>query len=387
MIKEYYLHLFGGVSGEMDMFTGAGRLITATLMSGYGLQATTKKDLQSRVGWEITPGCFLGQRELAPNNRRIEIKFANLLVQYRKVSRVMNYQLDWSVLNGEWDFHVTSAIWKPLAQIYWMGKFLFGRNVIPEDTLALLRQRFSPECSGSDNGTLKNYFIMQFMKDIGLPVSSIEEVNLFSESLDDLPRMLTFGSFIISMNETENSPGFFALSSIIPQIFQLGDPIQDSAPLFRTFAQGAVGSSIGRAIPLAQSYYSTYGMGRPGIPTNPNRMPSHAREIIPLLFCRTDVTPARESVYNYTLIRGERFNTEYLTNLYVYMTAALLWEYHLFMTGEELFPLSVLSEARATHEWTEEEILSRLVNLSPANTKNCSVTQIVRFNLLRQQQV
>ena len=99
-------------------------------------------------------------------------------------------------------------------------------------------------------------------------------------------------------------------------------------------------------------------------------------------------TPQQEAQSNYSQVRGTSFNQEYLVgNIQTWLTAAVLWEYHLLLTGQPLFPLEALAAARQEKAWTPEYIQEALIYLNPANTKNCSVAQIARFNLERQLQV
>lgn len=394
MIQEYYLHALFGVNGEYDQSTSAGRIAIATLMSGFGLVASTKKDLQTRVGWRTTPGCFLGQKELSPDDHYCrnyeETKFAVALAPFRKVNRTMNYQLDWSILNGQWDFRATSPIWIVLAKIYWSGYFLFGRNVIPETALATMHERFNPDCEANNDkrAQLRNDFVMQFMKNINLPLHRITPQHLFSESTADRSRFDIFGSLVLGINFSENVPGFFAAGAMIPQIAPEGFVLRNIEERLGRFGETRAGKFRGNYMPLNKHYYYSFGIGSPALPNTASRMPGEGRNIIPLLFCNTNRTPQQEAESNYSQVRGQGFNTQYLVgNIQTWMTAALLWEYHLFLTGQPLFPLEALVAARTEKAWSEEQILNSLVYLNPANTKNCSVAQLIRFNLERQSQV
>lgn len=394
MIQEYYLHMFCGVNGEYDANTSAGRIAIATLMSGFGLNASTKKDLQDRVGWRTTPGCFLGQKELQPNDHYCrnyeETRFAVALAPFRKVNRTMNYQLDWSILNGEWNFDVTSPIWIPIAKIYWLGYMLFGRNVIPETAIAKMHERFSPRSADSDElrAQLRSPFIMQFMRNINLPLHRVERNHLFTGTDEPQSRFNIFGSLILGMNFVENSPGFYAAGAMIPVLAPAGTNLRNFEERLVNFENSRVGKFRSNYMPLGKNYYYNFGMGSPSIPNNPSRMPGEGRNILPLLFCDLNRTPQQEAASHYAQIRGQSFNVTLLMgNIQTWMTAAMLWEFHLMLTGQELFPLSALSLARTTKEWTEEHIINSLIYLNPANSKNSSVAQIVRFNLERQLQV
>lgn len=394
MIQEYYLHLLCGTNGEHDQSTGAGRLAIAALMSGFGLTASTKKDLQSRVEWSVTPGCFLGQKEIPDDSYYTrnypETQFAIRLLKFRKVNRTMNYQLDWSVLDGELNWTATSSIWINLAKIYWLGYFLFGRNVFPDFVMEKLRANWAPTVNSTENQrqVLKSHFVMQFLKNIGIDLSRITVPHIFTDRTDDLSRTQIFYSLVIAMNWTENAGGFFASGAMIPEVTPLRASFDNFADHIREYADSRPGRFSGNYMPLTQSYYYNFGMGRPQIPPTPGRMPTYGKDIIPLFFCDNSRTPEQERSSNYSQVRGDRFNVEYLAyNLQSWMIGALLWEYHLFLTGRELFPLAALTAARAERGWDLEYILSNIVHLTPANNKNCTVGQIVRFNLERQLQV
>lgn len=394
MIQEYYLHMFFGVNGEYDQQTGSGRIAIATLMSGFGLLASTKKDLQNRVGWRVTPGCFLGQKELLPTDHYCrnyeETRFAVALAPFRKVNRTMNYQLDWGILNGDWDFRMTSPIWIVLAKIYWAGKFMFGRNVISDASLTILRDRFNSQCEANEDkrAVLRNPFIMQFMKDINLPIHRVVENHLFTQSSEDRTRTDIFASLLFSSNHSENVPGFYTAGALIPLVTQPGFNLRNVEDVLGVFASSRVGRSRSNYMPLNKHYYYSFGMGSPSLPNNPSRMPNEGRNIVPLLFCDTTRTPQQEAQSNYSQVRGTSFNQEYLVgNIQTWLTAAVLWEYHLLLTGQPLFPLEALAAARQEKAWTPEYIQEALIYLNPANTKNCSVAQIARFNLERQLQV
>lgn len=394
MIQEYYLHMFCGVNGQNDGYTGAGRLAVAALMAGYGLNASTKKDLQTRVGWTATPGCFLGQQEIPLTDyavrRHDETKFALSLVPFRKVNRVMNYQLDWSVLDGEWDFRVTSPIWLNLAKIYWLGYFLFGRNVLPDYAIEKIRTRFSPECENNDlrRENLKCHYLMQFFKNLDLPVGAIRPVHLFSNSMEDLPREKVFASFALAINWYESSAGFFSLASLIPEYMRSGQLFNDMGSVFRDYVPSIVGRGTGQGIPLSQPYWSPFGMGAPSIPSSPSRLPTYCRDLIPLLFCNNERTPTEEAASGYRQVRGERINLEYIrSNRFAWITGALLWEHYLLLTGRELFPLAELSVAREGQGWTDEMLMETVTYLSPCNLKNMTSGQLIRFHLERQRQV
>lgn len=389
MIKEYYLHLFGGVNGENDAYTGAGRLIIAALMAGYGLQASTKKDLQTRIGWQVTPGCFLGQKEVSiDRGGHSETILAASLLQCKKLNRMMNYQLDWTALDDELDYRVSSSVWVVMAKIYWLGKFLFGFNVIPQEVLNQLRQRFNPSCNTAERGVLKSHFVMQFLKDIGIPVATITNIHLFTESETDVSRFDLFLSFLVSLNSSENVPGFYALAAAIPHLIPVGTSFDQIDRYLQPLTQSQVGRALNRQLPLCGNYYSTLGLGRPNLPNSLRSFPSEGRNIVPLLFANTELTPLQMSSYNYAMIRGEGFNTEYLhSNVRTYMVSSLLWELHLFLTGEELFPLSALANARHNMDWSPEDIISSFGSLNPGNYKNNTIAQLIRFNLQRQEQV
>lgn len=395
MIQEYYLHMFCGTNGEHDQSTGAGRIAIATLMAGFGLQASTKKDLQAHIEWRTTPGCFLGQREIADNDyyvrNYVESVFAVKLMKFRKVNRTMNYQLDWSVLDDNTlDFTSTSGAWINMAKIYWLGLFLFGRNVLPDFVIEKIRERWNPNAheNPAQRQVLKSHFIMQFYKNIGLPIDRIQVPHAFTDREDDFSRTQIFFSFAIAMNWSENAAGFFATGAMIKDLVPAGRTLGDIATHFAEYIESRPGRFAGNYMPLTQQYYYTFGIGRPQLPSTPGRMPTYGRDIIPLLFCDTTRTPQQEASSNYTQVRGNGFNSEYLEyNLQTWMTGALLWEYYLMLTGRELFPLEHLRVARVTKEWEPDYILSSIVHLTPTNQKNCSVGQLIRFNLERQLQV
>lgn len=393
MIQEYYLHMLFGVNGEMDQTTGAGRIAIATLMSGYGLGASTKKDLQTRVGWAVTPGCFLGQKELSPTDYYCrnyeETRFAVALVPFRKVNRTMHYQLDWSILNGDWDFSATSTLWIVLAKIYWAGYLLFGRNVIPATALEVIRNRFTTGVSGNSEQRkiLKNHFIMQFLKNIGAPVHEISAPHIFQNSTDDLSRKDIFFSLVTAINGNDNTPGFYAASAMMNE-FRTGLPLRENTAFFHPYVDSRAGRCRTSSFPLMQQYYYSYGMGTPAIPNTASRMPSRGNEIVPLFFCNTELTPAQEAENRYAPVRGTGFNLQFAGYNYVsWLTAAVLWEYHLFLTGQPLFPIAELSAIRESQGWTDNVLMENLIYLSPSNNKNCSVAQIARFHLERQLQV
>lgn len=394
MIQEYYLHLLCGTSGENDRYTPAGRLAIAALMAGYGLGASTKKDLQTRVNWRVTPGCFLGQKEIQPDGYEArnyeEVKFGVSLVPFRKVNRTMNYQLDWSVINGSWDSRVTAEMWICMAKIYWLGFFFFGRNVIPVEVLAKLQELFNPTVHDQRSmcHSLKSPFVMQFMKNIGLPLARVNAEHLFTNNDEDLPRKDIFASLAFSMNFVDNIAGFYTIAALLGSDMPVGGRFDRASQTIRRYSDMRVGRSVNYELPLMQAHYYNLGMGRPSIPTSENRMPSIGRDIVPLLLCDPNRTPAEEAATSYSQVRGQGFNTEYLSyNLQTWMTAAMMWEYHLLLTGHALFPLEALTAAREAKGWTEEAIVEYLAYLNPANQKNCSVGQIVRFNLERQTQV
>jgi hypothetical protein len=394
VIQEYYLHLFCGVNGEHDQSTGAGRLAIAALMAGYGLNATTKKDLQSRVEWEVTPGCFLGQKEVNPTDYYCrnypETKFAACLVPFRKVNRTMNYQLDWAVIDGEWDWKITSPVWLNLAKIYWLGYFLFGRNVLPDTVIESLRTKFRPQCENSDDRrrNLHCAYFMQFLKNIGISCEGVQHRHLFSDSLDDLPREQVFGSLVVGMNWAENVTGFYAMAAMMGDLVPTGVVLRNMDQYFGRYVSGFSGRAAHNAFPILQPHYYQLGLATPSIPSSPSRMPSSGREVIPLLWCNNQRTPAEEAAVNYHQVRGTTLNTEYFSaNRQVWMTGAVMWEYYMLLTGRPLFPLEVLTRAREGQGWTRESILEVLMYLSPCNMKNSSVAQIVRFNLDRQSQV
>lgn len=395
MIQEYYLHMLFGINGEFDQTTGAGRLAIATLMSGYGLNASTKKDLQTRVGWHVTPGCFLGQKELSPTDYYCrnyeETRFAVSLVPFRKVNRTMNYQLDWSIVEGEWDFKVTSPIWICLAKIYWAGYLMFGRNVIPERVLEILRSRFNPGLSDNTEHRkiLNNHFVMQFLKNIGVRLENIRHQHLFTGRHQDLSRKEIFFSLVTSINPNDNAPGFYAASAMLKD-FPAGQVMRENEEFFRPFLDSRVGRSRAHNFPLMQQYYYSYGLGAPTVPNTESRMPSRGNEIIPLFFCNTELSPVQEAANRYAPVKADAgcFNLHFAGyNIVSWLTAAVLWEYHLFLFGQALFPIGHLTAIREEKGWSQEGLLESLVYLTPANNKNSSVAQIARFHLERQLQV
>lgn len=395
MIQEYYLHMFCGINGELDQNSGAGRLAIATLMAGYGLNATTKKDLQSRVDWVVTPGCFLGQKEMAPTDYYCrnfpEVKFAVSLVPFRKVNRTMNYQLDWSVLDHEeWDWKITSPVWINLAKIYWLGYFLFGRNVLPETAIATMRAKFSPRCDDSQDKrrNLKSPFVMQFLKNMGLPLHDVRPAHLFSNSQDDLARHLVFGSLTIGMNWSENIPGYYAMGAMVKDLVPAGTAFNQLTPHLAPFAEAQCGRFQNGLFPLLQPSYYPLAMGNPAIPSSPSRVPTNGRDMMPLLWCNNQRSPQEEANTHYVQVRGGEINAEYFSsNRQMWLTAALMWEYYLMLTGRTLFQIELLVEARRAQNWTVDDLKESLIYLSPCNAKNSSVAQIVRFHLERQNQV
>ncbi len=250
--------------------------------------------------------------------------------------------------------------------------------------------RWTPEVSQNANQRqiLKSHFVMQFLKNIGINLDRIPVPHIFTDRNEDLTRTQIFFSLVIAMNWSENVAGFFASGAMIPELVPVGRSFDYFSDHVREYSDSRPGRFNGKYMPLTQQYYYTFGMGRPQIPPTPGRMPTYGRDILPLLFCDNSRTPEQERSANYSQVRGERINTEYLShNLQTWMVGALLWEYHLFLTGRELFPLTLLSEARAEKAWDLEYILASIVHLTPTNQKNCSVGQIIRFNLERQLQV
>lgn len=395
MIQEYYLHMFCGVNGELDQNSGTGRLAIAALMAGYGLNASTKKDLQSRVEWAVTPGCFLGQKEISPSDYYCrnypETKFAIALVPFRKVNRTMNYQLDWTVLDAEdLDWKITSPVWLNLAKIYWLGYFLFGRNVLPETAIATMRAKFSPRCD-DDQGRRKNlkcHYLMQFLQNIGIQLNDVRPAHLFSNSQDPLPRHLIFGSLAVGMNWSENIPGYYAMGALVKDIVPAGTQFNQLTGPFAPFIDGQAGRTQNGLFPLTQPTYYPLAMGNPSIPSSPSRVPTNGRDMMPLLWCNNQRSPQEEAATNYNQVRGTEINSEYFSsNRQMWLTAALMWEYYMMMTGRPLFQMELLIQARQAQGWTPENLIESLIYLSPCNAKNSSVAQIVRFHLERQNQV
>lgn len=396
MIQEYYLHLLGGINGENDQYSGAGRIITAALMAGYGLNASNKKDLQNRINWQATPGCFLGQKEIdaggwATRNNP-ELKFLTLLLAMRKVNRTMNYILDWSVIDNEqFSFDCCSSIWEAISKIYWSGYFLFGRNVIPVDVMGKLRRKFTTELPASQNerGSLNCHHLMQFFATNGFlttPISAPNDHLFRGEATGTIQRHFLFASLVSSINFQDNIPGFYAMAAMLPILMRRDQSFGDMTRPLEVFVKGRVGKAMGYAVPLTAGYYYPTGMGRPSIPTG-NSFPNTGREIIPLLFCRLDRTPQEEAASSYNQVFGQ-FNEEFVErNKYVYVTACMLYEFTLLLTGRELMPLARLKAIREGKNWSEEDLMAMAPGVGPMGGKNCTLYQIVHFNLERQNQV
>lgn len=407
-IPEYYLHMFHGVNGDHDQYGGGGRIAIASLMAGYGLTATTKRDLQTRVGWEATPGCFLGQREISLDSytlrNRPSLKFLMDLVEVKKSGRQLNYTINWHALTNEkYMFNLNSNLWPVIARIYWMGKLMFGRNVIPEHSLALLKSRYTNELirdSRSPNAESSNFhnpYLMQFFFDnrffdAGVP-RYVEGSYLPANELElatRLPWAKIMLSLMSSINPAENVPGFFGMCSYLPNVMAVGDSLGDMAERWNFLDASRTQPERGHNLPLTYRYggYMTLGTPSVGCLTQPsNRFPNLPRDVVTLMFCRPDITPAEERQMGYRPPYAG-FNTEVIgKNPASYVTAALLYEYRLLLTGEELFPLDHLRQARATNEWAPEAIIDWASSMMPLSNRNCTVGRLVKFNLDRQNRV
>lgn len=391
MIQEYYLHLFGGNSGDADYYTGAGRVITAALMAGYGLSASTKKDLQLRVGWANTPGCFLSQRDAIitgwHNNSNKEVEFLGRLVDFKKVNRTFNYVLNWAEIIPQEPLPVNHALWSAVAKVYWVGYFLFGRNVIPEETLARLREKFSSIPSTVQNapqGNLHAAYVMQFLQSTGFLTSPVQGSRYFQNGSDPLAREDIFMSLLLNMNFTDNSSGFFAMSSLIGTLPE-GQVLNDLTPLTDRWTNGRTGFAVNYSIPLASRNYSYY-LGRPSI-NNGNNLPSYARDLVPLIFANLNRTPAEERDTNYYQVKGAELNLNLMNRERGFVLFAMLYEFHLFLTGREFVPLASLKAARESAGWSDEQIKDVAMNFHPMTNLRCTLWRIFEFHLLRQNQV
>lgn len=391
MIQEYYLHLFFGVNGENDFSTGAGRVAIAALMSGYGLNATTKKDLQTRINWRTTPGCFLGQKEIHEDyntRNNYELKFLANLVQYQKVNRSYNYILNWGVLNEEWDYSCTSSVWIAIAKIYWSGYFLFGRNVIPDAQMGILRAKFTRQFheKTSERANLRSPFIMQFFSTCGFlstPISAPGDHLFKDTSGGELPRDEVFGSLLLSLNFSSNIPGFFFVAGLLPHIMARGDRYDKVQQNMIEWHNARPGRAANHLLPLNQQYYYSLGMGRPSIPRQGQNI--SIRDTITLLFCRLDRTPQEEASTSYFQVHDGEVNWDIIAKCpHSYIAACMVYEYYLFGFGQEIFNLERLKAVRVDKGWEEDYLLTEAMSADPLSTKNCTVREIFRFHLERQ---
>jgi len=404
-IPEYYLHMFGSVNGDNDQYTGAGRIMIAALMGGYGLSTTTKKDLQVRVNWSQTPGCFLGQKLIADNAWSVRnnptLKTILTLVEVRKASRVMSYTLNWNaLLADDLDFRITSGIWGAIAKIYWMGRFLFGRNVIPEDILTSLKSNFN-YAIGPEDGlrNLYNAFVMQFFYDNGffakpmprgtaiegyMPASEIEITQT------RIPRELIFLSLALSINYAENPTGFLAACAYIPCALTRGQSFNEMPNVMRRFDDARSRSERNYSMPFCSvngSQFNLYNSSMHLIEGPDSRWPRSMREIIPLLLCDTELTPQQEVANGYSPSYA-RFNPQLLgKNMCSYVSGALLYEYHLLLTGREIVPLDVIKRVRVEKGWDEPMLSEAAQTMAPFAQRNCTTWRILEFHLARQNQV
>ena len=395
MIQEYYLHMFCGVNGENDFMSSAGRIAIGTLMAGYGLPASTKKDLQNRVQWETTPGCFLGQKEIREDyntRNNLELRFMTQLVDYKKVNRTINYCLDWSKLAGDWDYSCTSEVWIAIAKMYWLGYFLFGRNVIPDAQMALLRERFSVHYHDQlvRRKNLQSPFIMQFFQTCGFlttPISAPEDHLFKGVSFGEpLSREKIFGSLAMAMNPQANAPGFFVAGSLLSRLAQPGQHYGNCAEIFSEWSSYRTGVALRHTLPLIQPYYYAYGIGTPRIPSGNGNI--SCRDTMALLFCQLDRSPSEEAATRYFQVHAGPVNWEIVGhNEASYITCCILYEYNLLLTGQEMFPLDRLHAIRVERDWSEESLRQFSFSMPPLETKNCTVREILRFHLLRQNQV
>lgn len=404
--QEYYLHMFCGINGDHDQYSGAGRIAIAALMSGYGLTGSTKKDLQTRVNWETTPGCFLGMKELREDSYGVRsrpcLQFIIKLLDVKKAARTLNFTLNWGALeNPAVSFRIDSPIWPMISRLYWMGRFMFARNVIPTEIMDLLKGRFETVYSTDRNSDLANLYshhVMQFFVENGffinkslpqwrdgslLPASEVEAQS-GRQSRADL-----FTSLALSLNPSENSVGFFATSASFPFRIPERRSFRDLNSLFEIFDKGRPAGERGHRCPQMGSYYDTYTVGTPSLHyLSRSSMPTNPREIVPLLFCDTTMTPQEEAQNNHSPRMGNEVNTQVLTrNMATYVTAMMLFEYHLLLTGQELIPLTTLKQARESEGWSEELILNQAASIYMLSSRNSTIHRLVKFNLERQNRV
>lgn len=405
--QEYYLHMFCGINGDQDQFSGAGRIAIAALMSGYGLTGSTKRDLQARVAWQTTPGCLLGMKELREESygmrQRPGLQFIAKLLDVKKAARTLNFTLNWNALeNPGIPFKIDSYIWPGIARIYWMGRFMFARNVIPTEIMDILKARFDVDYDDSrnaDHGNLYSHYVMQFFTENGffvgrdlpewkdgtvLPASRVEA------EAGRLSRADLFLSLAMAMNCSENSVGFFATSASFPQRLVPQRSFRDLGTIFSTFAIGRPSADRGHRAPQCGSYYDTYTVGTPSVSyMTRSAMPNNPREIVPLLFCDPNMTPQQEAANSHSPWMGTgAVNTHLLSrNIATYVTAMLLFEYHLLMTGEALVPLTLLKSVREQEGWEEDLILAQAPSIYMLSSRNCTVHRLVQFNLERQNRV
>jgi hypothetical protein len=397
--------MFAGINGDHDQYTGAGRIAIAALMSGYGLNASTKKDLQARINWVQTPGCFLGQKELKHDSwgirHRPALGFLIDLVETRKANRTLNYTLNWATLNKEGRrLHITSEIWPVVARVYWLGYFMFGRNVIPQEILAEAKTRFSISSQqGEQMSNLHNAYIMQFFYNEGffvgqtipsewiegfMPASQVEVENT------RLPREKIFLSLALAMNFSENTTGFFAACAAIPMVLTPGQSFGGVNDAFEAYDMARSSLERGHQMPMTSRWGSSYNLTSASmhvIDAAPSRFPTSMREIVPLLLCDRSTTPQQEAANGYHPSFGQ-FQPDLLDrNLNTYIAGTLLYEYHLLLTGREITPLQTLRDARERAGFTEENIVIAAQSMHPMAQRNCTVWRLVKFHLDRQNQV
>lgn len=402
-IPEYYLHLFCGSNGDNDQYSGTGRIAIAALMSGYGLTGSTKRDLQARVGWETTPGCFLGMKELRADgwgvSNRPALKFTIQLLEVKKAARTLNFTLNWNVFNADFPYHMRSYVWQVVARIYWLGRFMFGRNVIPEEIMALMKSKFNTGGPADETANLHNHYVMQFFTENGffegnlpryidgtlLPASETEATH-GRQSRENL-----FLSLAMGLNPAENSVGFFASAASFPLRVPPLTSFRNLAPLFAPFDLGRGAQDRQHRIPQGGAYYDTFTVGTPSTSTlgTPNRMPSSPRDVVPLFFCDPMMTPLEEATAHHSPRMGSgAVNTEVIgASWATYVTATLLYEFHLLLTGRELYPLALLKSIREERGLQEETLIGHAPSLSLLSYRNSTLHRIVKFNLDRQNRV
>lgn len=395
-IPEYYLHMFCGVNGSHDDTTGAGRIAIAALMAGSGLTGSTKRDLQTRIGWETTPGCMLGTKEFTEESygvrTRPHLKFLNKLMIVKKAARTLNFTLNWAAIEEETNFKITDPAWIAIARIYWLGRFMFGRNVIPETVMTTLRECFDTATSGVDN--LRSHYIMQFFLENdffanGVPTflsGTFTPVSVEVAQTMRFDRHDVFLSLAVAMNASENTVGFYATSAAIPLLVEPGTSFRSLHPAFEIYDESRPQGDRSYRGPQRGSYYDQYTVGTPAVSNLARANPgSNPKDLVALLYCNRDMTPQEQAQHGHTPVMGYASNPEVYTNSIAgYVTTMMLFEYHLLLSGRELVPLSSLKQARERAGWDAEELLRVAPSLYTLNNRNSTIHHLIRFNLARQ---